>query len=115
MTANQSPVATRPRTGSQPMVRSSAAHRSGAQVGNSVRFTVETIPRGSPAPEVSTSCWTNSRATTRVPVGRLVAQPAMPAFKIRSTPYFRQKISAAMAAFTLLTPPTQAVSPSPRS
>ena len=108
LTANQSPVATRPVTAGVPRAFNISTQRSGSQVGKATWFTVETRPMGSPTAVVSTSCWTNSEATTRLPVGRSVAQPATPAFRIMSTPKRRQRISAAMAALTLLTPPTQA-------
>ena len=111
LTANQSPVATRPVTAGWPRADRISAHRAGSQVGKATWFTVDTRPMGSPTAVVSTSCWTNSDATTREPVGRSVKQPATPAFRIRSAPYFRHRISAAMAAFTLLTPPAQARMP----
>ena len=85
-TANQSPVAARPVTASNPASFSSAAHRSGLQVGKDTWLTVETSPMGSPTAVVSTSCWTKSDTTTSEPVGRSVKHPATPALTIRSTP-----------------------------
>ena len=108
-TANQSPVAVRPVAASTPSERRSATQCSGLQVGNSTWFTVETKPMGSPTAVVSTSCCKKAEGTTRLPVGKSPVQPATPAFTSRSTPYFRQRISALMAALTFPTPPAQAM------
>ena len=57
----------------------------------------------------TSSCCKKAEGTTRLPVGKSPVQPATPAFTSRSTPYFRQRISALMAALTFPTPPAQAM------